>query len=109
MKPQINYQEILMFTGTSFSKKQLCELNEATEKSTALSPAEQLEKACWAGLLFDLLPELVNSPTANDKSYIWNILAADHFICINLSPYPFAEESKTSIDPYSFLSTFSLT
>ena len=106
MKQQTTRHEILMFTGTSLSKRELCEKNGNSEIDAGISPAEKLEKACWAGLLFELLPELADITPDKSKTYIWNIMRGEHFLHISLGPYPAAEEKDTSLDPYFFLPAF---
>lgn len=54
MKTDSIIQEIWLMTTTTFSKRQLCEMN-SQEGNRCVIPAEQLEAACWNGLLDELL------------------------------------------------------
>jgi hypothetical protein len=92
-------QEILLLTGTTFSQKPLVE-NDARDSGNPLSVSEQLEQACWTGLLDELLPELIT----NKKLHIWQIWNTETSLQIELSQYP-SKEKRFSINPYYFLRT----
>jgi hypothetical protein len=93
-------QEILLMTGTSFSTRQLCEMNDT---KNAMSEIEKLEEACWNGLLSEMLPEIFQQPCNTKKLYLWDVKEAKHFIEIELSEYPELSDEYLSIDPYTFL------
>ena len=97
MNTNILQQEILLVTSTTFSQKQLCE-NESENDNANLSESEKLEKACWSGLLNDLLPEIIT----NKKLAIWRIGDSQSSLQIELSAYP-SKEKELSINPYYFL------
>ena len=54
MKTAPIQQEILLMTGTKFSAREWAEKN--VEDQNKLSATEQLEDACWNGLLHEMLP-----------------------------------------------------
>jgi hypothetical protein len=99
MNTAILQQEILLLTSTTFSHKQLCE-NDSKNDNANLSESEKLEKACWSGLLNDLLPEIIT----NKKLAIWQIGDSQSSLQIELSEYP-SKEKEVSINPYYFLRT----
>ena len=103
MKSKNTNQEILLFTGTSFSSRQFSIKDNNEKEGTESTSIENLEKACWAGMLFEVLPELVGCPSADKKIFIWHILSAEHFLRISMGPYPALIENESSIDPYFFL------
>ncbi|NJO24730.1 MAG: hypothetical protein HC867_01505 [Bacteroidia bacterium] len=103
MSHQINHQEILLFTGTSFTNRQFCPADEENKNYSRLSSIEELESACWAGMLCELLPELVGNPAERSGNFIWNILSGKRFLYISTGPSPVAANEETSIDPYLFL------
>ena len=103
MKPIITNQEILLFTNTCFSNRELCNLDTNNNTPETNSYREELEKACWAGMLFEMLPELTAYSTSGCKMFIWNILTAGHFILVNQGSYPHPVENETSVDPHLFL------
>ena len=96
-------QEILLFAGTSFSRQEFCSKNTSSNGAANYSLIEELERACWAGMLCELLPELTTNPFSDCKMFIWNVLTAKHFLLVNQGTYPQPVESKTSVDPHLFL------
>jgi hypothetical protein len=94
-------QEILIITGTTFSSRQFIERDSTSGKNN-YSEREQLEEACWNGLLPDILPEICNHDNAH-KIYLWGIKEADAFIELELSEFPEKTDNYFSIDPYNFM------
>jgi hypothetical protein len=100
MTPNTINQEVLLFTGTSFSKRQLCEKDQQSGNEPAGS-FDQLQKACWSGMLFEMLPDLLEiSPV---KIFIWEVIPGDRFIRVKSGTSSESIESQTSIDPYFLL------
>jgi hypothetical protein len=95
-------QEILLLTGTSFSSRQWCQKDESTDKN--LTEKERLEEACWFGLVKEMLPELFNQSTPENKVFLWKILEGKSFLELDMGETPFNKDRLHSIDPYSFLS-----
>jgi hypothetical protein len=106
MKTNSTQQEILLMTGTSFSSRQWCEKNDAAQNQ--FTNKEQLQNACWNGLLQEMLPEICK-PTADNKNlYLWQITEGTSFIDLELGEVPGEIEKNYSINPYSFLPLQSL-
>jgi hypothetical protein len=103
MELQVLNQEILLFTGSGFCNRRFCEGNGENENNNDLSSMEELEKACWDGMLYEMLPELVGNPTKHRDNYIWNTVSGVNFLCINMGICSAPLEKQTSIDPYLFL------
>ena len=99
MKINSTQQEILLFTGTSFSCRQCFQKDGG---SNHLTEKQQLEEACWNGLLQYILPEIYEQESEK-KLYLWKIKEAASFIEIDLGELPEEKENYFSIDPYSFL------
>jgi hypothetical protein len=99
MKPQIINQEILLLTGSKFFNRPFCKKDKNQQPD--FSSMEELEKACWDGMLNELLPELFDNDDKS-KNYLWNTISGVNFLCVNMSPYPMSLEKSTSIDPYFF-------
>jgi hypothetical protein len=97
MNTNIVKQEIVLFTGTSFSKRQLSE-NNSDADSNHMTDADKLEQACWSGLLDELLPEII----AGKKLSLWKIGRTEFSLQIELSAYPL-KGRRFSLDPYLFL------
>src|SRR5437773_7575832 len=72
MKPNSFTQEILLVTTSSFSQMPFC-ARDSKDKSSHLSPAEQLEAACWNGLLSEVLPEIMQDSPCAEKIYLWQV------------------------------------
>jgi hypothetical protein len=79
--------EILMFNATSFSERQLCEIN-TLERSSNLTRAEELEAACWNGLLEEMLSEIICRHSCNDKLFIWQVETRISFLRISIGVCP---------------------
>ena len=103
MKANSTQQEILIMTGTNFSHRQWSEKEDTANNN--LSDKEQLEQACWNGLLQEMLPELCEKPGKNKKLWLWQIKEATSFLELELGEFPETKDNYFSIDPYSFLST----
>lgn len=107
MKQETTSHEILLFTGTSFTSREFCSRDDEKDNGKKPSAIEQLEKACWSGMLFEILPELVESCPGKNESFIWNVMTGKNFLYVSIGPSPLLPETETSIDPYLFqLSTF---
>ncbi len=94
-------QEILVVTGTTFSTRQWSEKDPG--KQNNFSEKEQLEEACWNGLLYELLPEAYSQPADQKKLFLWQIKEGKSFIDLELGEEPFEIDTHFSIDPYSFM------
>jgi hypothetical protein len=95
--------EILMFTETSFSKRQFFEMN-AQERSNNLTPAEELEAACWNGLPDEMLSEIIHHNSCIKKFFIWQVETTKSFAKISMGVFPPIVEMKFMLDPHVFLS-----
>jgi len=102
MKTDTINQEILLVTTTTFANKEWCEKN-AEEGIHHQSPIEQLEEACWNGLLDELLPEIIEKSVLGKSLSMWQIRQGKSFLEIELGEYPVSIENYFSLDPYSFL------
>ena len=101
MKTNSTQQEILLMTGTTFSARQWCEKDPG--KQDNLTDKEQLEEACWNGLLHDMLPEIYLQPEGHKKLFLWQIKEGNSFIELELGELPEEKDKQLSIDPYSFM------
>lgn len=94
-------QEILIMTGTSFSSRQCLQKKEGN--SNVYSENEQIQEACWNGLLPSMLPEILEKPAADKKLYMWRIKENRSCVEIDLAEAPCDMEKVYSIDPYAFM------
>jgi len=104
MDTQYAQMEVLLITGTTFLSHDLCE-NDDSCHDRHLSDNEQLEKACWDGLLQLLLPEVFEQPIRDNHLYLWDVKAASSFLQLDLGESLVPAESEFSINPYALLST----
>ncbi len=101
MKTNSIQQEILFLTGTTFSKREWCE--KVSGKKNNFTEMEQLEEACWNGLLPEMFPEIYLHPEDDKKLFLWQIKEGNRFIDAEIADFPEAIEKKFSINPYSFI------
>jgi hypothetical protein len=94
-------QEVLLITGTTFSSAQLSKKDES--KSNGLTDIEQLEEACWNGLLQEMLPEIFDKNIGDEKPYLWQIKEGKSFLELEWAESPVEKDNFFSIDPYDFL------
>ena len=99
MKTKFTQQEILLITGTRFLQKEWCE-KEDTKKS--LSATEQLENACWNGVLDEMLPEIMQKTSEGKSLFLWHIRHCRSFLELELSESSPVIDRQFSIDPYLF-------
>ena len=101
MKTISTQQEVLVITGTSFSRRQWSEKNDPTNSQN--SEHEALEQACWNGLIKELLPELFEKDKNGAVLFLWQICEAESFIELEFSTSPSAYEKIFSVNPYLFM------
>jgi hypothetical protein len=95
-------QEILLVTHSTLSKKQLCE-KDRISGIDFLSEAEQLEEACWNGLLSEMLPGIITKSVSGKQLPLWQIRQGVSLLKIELGEsIPFFEK-ECSINPFWFL------
>jgi hypothetical protein len=94
--------EVLLLTGTSFLAGNLTKKDDKpTERH--LSEIEQLEEACWNGLLKTMLPEVWIKPSNDGILYVWEVREAESLLELMLSEVPLPIDRRLSITPHSFL------
>ena len=106
MKPIATNQEIMLVTGTRFLNRELCLIGRY-KQAAHNSQITELERACWAGLIFELLPEFT-CPPAGSKAFTWNVHSTSHFVLVNLGPEPTNVDEAFSVDPYHFINEIRL-
>jgi len=106
MKTTNTHHEILFFTSTSLASRQLAN-NKENSSGNTYSAIEELEKACWNGIIHEMFPEILTSFYPKCQSFLWHVLTGKNFLYINIGPNPVTAAHETSIDPYFFLMTIS--
>ncbi|HJS56090.1 MAG TPA: hypothetical protein VJ765_16175 [Chitinophagaceae bacterium] len=97
-----SHHEILLFTGTSLASKQLISTDKKGD-SRERSAIEELEKACWNGMLHEIFPEILGCGYPKCESFLWHVLPGKNFLYISIGAQPVMAEHETSIDPYFFM------
>ncbi len=105
MNASDKHQEILLLTSPGIIKRQWSEKEGSQEKLQPFSGAEQLEKACWNGMLHEILPGIVEEPSIHRAIFLWEIVSAESFLIIQTGTCPSPIDNRASIDPYRFVST----
>ncbi len=103
MKNNSIFREILFVTTTSFSKRQLCE-TDVQDRTSNLAPEEQLEAACWNGLVDEMLPETMHLPFTQ-KLFLWQIEMRKSYLRLSMGLCPPVLEKQFALDPHNFLCT----
>jgi hypothetical protein len=100
MKTKTVSQEILLMTNSTFAAREWCEKDVS---GNASSVGEQLEEACWNGLLDELLPGVIERSTSGKKLLLWQITQCSSFLEIELCESPAQTNSALCINPHLFL------
>ena len=103
MKPQAPFHEILLFTDAGFNNRPLNRKDTENNRTANSSAMEELEKACWDGMLSEMFPEITGSFHAKCESFIWHIMNGKNFLNINIGPIPPVIDNESTIDPYFLL------
>jgi hypothetical protein len=106
MKTTSIHHEILLFAGTSLANKQFADTGE-NNNGKMNSPIEELEKACWNGIIYEMFPEILSSFYPKYECFMWHVLTGKSFLYISVGGSPVMTEQKSSIDPYLFMMTIS--
>ncbi len=100
MKQKATNQEILLLTGTNFCGRQFSRSGNDNIDAKNNPAKEQIEKACWDGMVDEMLPELADNSSKGNRNFIWNVVIGINFLCVSTGPCPMPEKNATSIDPY---------
>lgn len=100
MKTDSTQREILLITNNSFSQRQWC--NREINNDKNMTSQEQMEEACANGLIYEILPEIFNTPE-NKKLYLWQMHPGFSFLQLEYGEFPLATDKAASIDPHNSL------
>ena len=102
MKTKTFNQEILLMTNTTFARREWCEKSQNNGRDP--SAIDQLEEACWNGMLESLLPGIMERTASGRRLFLWQVVPYNSFLKIELCESPFYGQIEVSINPYLFLS-----
>jgi len=94
--------EVLLMTGTHFLAGNWIKKDDHSAGRQP-SETEQLQEACWNGLLEVMLPEVLIKPADDGILYLWDVKEAQAFLELELSEIPLPIDRRLSITPHSFL------
>lgn len=94
--------EVLLVTGTRFLAGNWIDKAE-NSAGRRLSEMEELQEACWNGLLETMLPEVLIEPANGGILYLWDVKEAKSFLELELGEIPMPVDRRLSITPHSFL------
>lgn len=103
MKNTFIQQEILLLAGTSFVSQQLMQQDDPGQQH-GRNAQDQLEEACWNGLIKQMIPEIFEEPLGTKNLFMWKVTGGGSYIGIELGDIPLEKEKEFSIDPIAFLS-----
>ena len=101
METNYTQLEVLLMTGTSFTSGAFCKAD--SQKDETRTKNEQLEEACWEGLVQSMLPEICWQPNDGSILYLWQINEASSFLELELGEVPLSIDRSLSVNPYLFL------
>lgn len=103
MKKDSTQQEILLFTTTTFSQRELSDNNGQDGNRLFKTAKEQWKEGCWNGLLADLLPEICEQSSISRKLFLWNVYEGDFYLALEMGEQLAEPEAELSINPAVFV------
>lgn len=103
MKTNFIQQELLLFTNSSFAKRELAGKDNQQLGTLFQSAREQLKAGCWNGLMAELLPEIMEKSANGKPLFLWDLYEGNSFIGLYFGEQMERPEACSSIDPHSFL------
>lgn len=102
METKSTQQEILLNTDTQFAKRPW--MDQDMKESASLNAIQKLEKACWDGLVKELIPELdITLQSSHTKLWLWAVHETHSFLALDFYEFPGPKETAVSIDPHLFM------
>ena len=95
--------EVLLMTGTSFLAGNWVP-NDANVAEHNYTEIEQLQDACWNGLVKTMLPEVWIEPPNGGILFLWEVREAKSFLELEISEVPLPIDRRLSLKPSHFLS-----
>jgi len=102
MKNFTTNSEILLLSGSSFFKKDWCELN-SNKHDKKISQKEQLIQLCWNGMLREMIPEIIETEPGKDPLTLWEINESGNMLDLRYGDIDRELNDEWSINPYVYL------
>ena len=94
-------QEILLLTASSFAQGDLYDRNLFEDNSGKRpDPVENLQAACWNGLLKEWLPDTIKAGNGDKEQFLWKVTVANSFLSIEFGGAPSPVDYSYLLDPY---------
>ena len=77
----------------------------AQDKNSNQAAAEQLEIACWNGILDELLPEIMHATSCDKELFLWEVEMRTSYLRISMGVCQPVLEEQFTLDPHIFLCT----
>lgn len=77
-------------------------LSQLDEESRSLTRMEQMEVACWHGMLEKMVPEILLPLQEGKRFFMVQVQKARNSLYIDLCEEPLPPRKEFSIDPYFF-------
>jgi hypothetical protein len=106
MKNFTTNNEILLLSGSSFFKRDWCELN-GIKNDKKRSQKEQLIQLCWHGMLKIMIPEILAVENGNKALTLWEINESGNLLDLRYGDINQEMNDEWSINPYVYL-TFAI-
>src|SRR5580693_6670569 len=94
--------EVLLMTGTSFLAGNWVR-KDANVVERSYTQIEQLQEACWNGLVKTMLPEVWIEPPNGGILYLWEVKEAGAFLELKIGEIPLSIDRHLSLTPCYFL------
>jgi hypothetical protein len=95
--------EVLLMTGTSFLAGNWVS-KDANAVDRNYTEIEQLQDACWNGLVKTMLPEVWIEPPNGGILFLWEVTGAKSFLQLEIGEIPLPIDPRLSLKPSYFLS-----
>lgn len=99
METSTTQQEVLLFTGTTFSQRELSNVNDQDNSRLFRTAKEQWKEGSWNGMLADLLPEIFEKPGIARKLFLWNVYEGKFFVGLEMAEQLVQPDAAYSINP----------
>jgi hypothetical protein len=95
--------EVLLMTGTRFLAGNWVR-KDANAVERNYTEIEQLQEACWNGLVKTMLPEVWIEPPNGGILYLWEVKEVESVLELEISEIPLPIDPRLSLAPRYFLS-----
>jgi len=104
MKNCSTQQEILLMPNTNFLRHQCMQKAEKDSRHRRHSLSEDIEHACWNGMIYKMLPDMIEKAKFDENLFLLHVRREDEFLEMELGEDYFRSiDCIFSISPNYFL------